>query len=805
MKTYADLYSWRNWRECKAGSVLQHSNGAVSAAIEWNGISIELQNKKVQSDTLNAMRDHFESLPLNHHLTIENHFERDYSDTTADEYIEYGNKHIVRDVNGFGKRMREELANHIRYISMKNRIITIVTLTPKSSFSLFRAKSNINKIDTLSEECLSIASQLASKFNGGKVLSYEEFDCFIWSIYHREKKSNDTIPPINTRFKINERVATKPVYDDGILRLGNYYHKVISLLDYPDASPDWFYNIASSVGLEIHVSQILKRVDESAIMHSSSKDEKRHSDASFRIGGEEAQLSIDDNAKFRMLVKSNKLKLFNNAYIIKLMWPDQRELIERAAEFEKLINNTVTMGDSKEISFAFWRYSQPAQGHHSRFSRVDHSVEVAHMAPILNFHAGDTVNRQMLRLTADAKAITLAYETDKPGHAFGIGKTGGGKGVAMISEICETFPLGINFYGIEYGETYRWVTEAFDGDYLNLSEESVISPFPEYSAADASNEESPLPASLVEASTESILPIVAKSQPEHRHFIKTVSEKVLKQLYLKSNHSSNSAPTFQDFFECADQALKNKVFEGSLETACEMLCENLYAFLEGVAGQNFKYADNVNFSSGITFANFKGIHNEELRKLLLMFLALRYKQIAFMDATPTRIIIDELHEFNAIDPELMKLLLRQITRMGRKEASSFHGVTQELFDMEVDFVKQMSHRLFLYMESHHQETSSMFKMNDGVLKRWEDFDDPTSVDIKMNYRQGIRYWGKRPWDLHLTFPQIFLDIADSNPTSLELKEKINSMYPNGGQNAFDRLAMFRNEIGRFKSKVSYAA
>ena len=67
------------------------------------------------------------------------------------------------------------------------------------------------------------------------------------------------------------------------------------------------------------------------------------------------------------------------------------------------------------------------------------------------------------------------------------------------------------------------------------------------------------------------------------------------------------------------------------------------------------------------------------------------------------------------------------------------------------------------------------------------FNDPEAASSQMDYRQCIKMVGEDAFDLHMTFPQILLDLADSSPESLALKDRIGKQT----SNTIERLRLFR--------------
>ncbi len=770
--SYQNRFTWSYFEKSGRVDALIHTDQSVSVALTWEGIKTTLEAEARIQSIYSNMNDAFQEFPDDVELVIENHFLRDYSEDTTEKYLEYGRKNIVRN-HKFAMKIREEMASLISNITMKNRVLMVITIARKlTPFAIIFPKRAIKKTSIAVKQLGEIAKQIMVNFEDAKLLSHQEFDYEIWRHYHRDRARENTIPNHNSRFRISNRVAEKPTYENGLMKLGKTFTKVILLTDYPDASINWFYCLANQSGVEMHVTQIVKPLDMARAVLSSASQTKKAADGANKVGGESVQEKVKDHNQYRSFIAANKLHVYNNAYIIKMHHIDPEYLNERSREIIKSLGKgTILATESEKLSFAMWRVSQLGQGHKSPFLRADHTLQVVNMAPIINFSITGS-EHQMLRMTQDLQAIPLAYPTGGTNHAITAAKTGAGKGVETVTQVAELYPLGINFYIAEVGASEKWVVEAFGGDYFHLSPETVISPFPDFSMADR-EKDNPLAADIVSPTIAALMPLIGDGGKGQIQHIESVGEQIMSELYRHDAPDGLKAPTLATFYDCAEQSVSS--FSGAQSKAAKIIVENLDSFLASIKGEHFAKADTINFNSGIVGVDFKPLmNNEKLAKFILVFVALRYKQLAFANATPTRIIIDELHEFSRIDPELITVLIQQLTRMGRKEAGAFHGITQETLDaaLEKGILNQITHRHFMYLQDNHEETAEIFKMNDNVLARWKRYKDPEAPGANMNYRECMRQYGKSTYDLYLKYPKILLDLAHSSAEALALKHEI---------------------------------
>lgn len=795
--TYQSRFTWDNGFIIPGTSsieAIEHTDGSVSVAFVWEGFSTELSSSGAAASAFQSYATALSDID-NTDITFENHFLREFDSHVVDEYVEFGKKKTTR-FHELSEFVRNEMASMVGNMAMENTIVTVATMSKRSSpFAQMFPKRQLKQFRNQAKELYETVHEFSQNLPGSRFLSYREMEAFIWRLYHRERARAGSLPSPNPRFRLADRVAEKPEWKHGLIKVGNTYTKVCLLLDYADADPNWFYSIANRYNVEIHVTQLFKVTNAGVELMRSASQEDKAKESAVKTGGEGEKGKVKDHDAFRNFVSDNNLSIFDNAYIIKLHHTDHEELKNSFREFKKVLgDNTVISSNLKEVCFLYWRISQFGQGHRSPFMRPDHSLQVANMAPVIQFNEGNTEYRQMLRITSDAKAITLAYPPDGTGHQITAAKTMSGKGVENVAKILELYPLGTNFYITEVGSSYKWTVEAFGGQYHHLDpNNTVISPFPDFKLADTSNKSHPLPSDIVAPTIGALSPLLARGANEELgHHIDSVAEQIMQAMYALTEEKV-SAPSLANFYTWADQAKSE--FSGVHSKAVHHICDNLHSFLSSTAGSNFVNADSLNFDAGIVGVDFKALMgNEELAKFLLVFITLRFKQLAFANATPTRILIDELHEFERIDPVLILTLIKQLTRMGRKEAGAYHGISQEVMDsaMEPGILNQVTHREFMYLQSGHNAAADLYKINDRALQRWKGFSDPEAAGSNMDYRQCLRMVGEDTFDLHLKFPQSLLDLAHSSPTALAAKKVIGEQ----ANDVFERLRLFREAMSQ---------
>ncbi len=795
-KYYNDLYTWIGpifHSDTESAIVMDHTDGTLSLAILWEGYSTELEPDEYINSVYGSWYDSLNSIPDDSTLHVENHLLRQFDDSLVDKYLEYGEQHTVR-AHDISRYFRQELAEHLGKRAMSNLVFTVITLSkPNRLLSWLSAKSVVKDRKKKAQELIHIGRELCTYLPGAMMLNQDEYEVLIWETYHRDRAYEGSIPATNPRFKLNQRLVKKPTLDQGFLKLGDTYMKVALLVDYPDAGSNWFFELARNYGVEIHATQILKPLDSGMEVRKSASQSERARESAGTIGGEAEQAKKQDHDDFRAFVANNKLRLFANCYILTFYHHDRDYLDSVYRIIKKMLHpsGAVISDNDDNITMLYWRISQPGQGYLSAFMRSDHVWQVANMAPVISFKTGNQEDPQMLRLTDECQLVAFGYPKDAPNHSINGAKTGSGKGVAKVAQILELYPLGVDFYIAEVGPSYKWVVEGFGGAYHHLDpNKTVISPFPTWDLANA-EAEMPLDADVVAPTIEALMPLLcSEKERKIRTHIKSVAEQLLQVLYCYGEHT-DSGPTLAAYHNLGNDMIGE--FTGAQKEACQAMVDNLHSFLSTTSGSRFAKADSLDFSGGIVGVDFKPLMNDqELAKFLLVFISLRFKQLAFASSNPCRIMIDELHEFVRIDKELVALLIKQLTRMGRKEAGAFDGISQEPMDMEVEegILNQISHRELLYLQSGHDKVAELFRLNKGAMERWKTYRDPETAGKNMNYRQCLKMVGEEAYDLHMTFPRCFLDLAHSSPEALALKNKIGQE----SKDIFYRLNRFREEM-----------
>ena len=129
--------------------------------------------------------------------------------------------------------------------------------------------------------------------------------------------------------------------------------------------------------------------------------------------------------------------------------------------------------------------------------------------------------------------------------------------------------------------------------------------------------------------------------------------------------------------------------------------------------------------------------------------------------------------------------------MGRKDAAAIDIVTQgieEIEAIEKEVLNSMPIRSLLYRTDGHDEIGKRINMPAGPLGIWRSYHYP----LNQTWRPGIRSVGNQFYDLHLTFPELVLNLASTSPDDLKLKEAIGKEV----KDPMHRLELFKQRKGR---------
>ncbi len=716
----------------------------------------------------------------------ESHFWREWDYSKLAPYLK---KKQIRG-GAVAKRLRQAQADHLAPFAMSNRVGLVLTKLPKKSFG-FGVKSALKKQSQAANDLLEKADLLARKLPGGEVAPFESYLRRIYQSYGRAGFPKNRSIRYDPVFLLSEQIlAARPEVHKGNVRIAGQETKVLLLHMYPDAAPAWFFPL-STLSIPCHVSQIIFPIDKKAAMDQSERETKVATGTASDKGRESSDLAITDLANFRSYVTQNSLSIFNNSFIIHLHGPAEDLKRETESIVDWVVGNGGQVRTQDYIQLPYLRAGMPGQGYRVPMFRPDHGEQVANMIPAQVFKAGDP-NPDSLRLGVSGQLIGFNYLDQKVGHSFVIAMTGSGKGVEVGTRIAETYALGMDYYIAEVGNSYEWLVTSLNGPdaYTRIEpEETVVNPLPAYDLADETAN-LPLNSTLAGTTINVLAFLLTDGRTELTVHERAAGQTALQVLYAKKPSHTN-APLLPDFHRKLEHLeLESK----EQQAAAKSMAANLESFLETAEGRIFSKETNLTLKKGICGVDLKNVDkaNPKLLKFYLIFISLLFDQMAFSRGNPATVVLDEMHKFIAIAPEAIGKLIRELSRMGRKEAAWVMPVTQGLSEIDVigEAVNSMPLRSLLYRSDDHKEIAERIKMPKAPLDLWKSFPYPINFD----WRPSIQSIGDEYYNLYLTFPNMILDLMNSNPKDLAMKDVIAEQT----QDPLERLQRFR----AFKEEVT---
>lgn len=779
---YADLYTWSHPLTGEGvHGVIAHQDGATSCAILWKGIDAEMF-----SDT--ERQQHWSELytllgSIGTEYVAEFHWWREEDDTVAQDYLEKG-RDIVRG-GALAHAIRESMAEHLAPYGMTNNVALVLTRRRpvKLAFGVKRALAN------QSQEALVLhkrARELCAKLPGARLASFEEYVGLIVQSHDRAGFRAGAAWKYDPQYLLSEQLLREApeLVNNRYIQVGQHLSRVLLVYLYPDAAPAWFLGL-STMSTPMHVVHIVHPIDTRQSLKASERASDFAEGSMGRRGRDSAAQTIKDMTEFRQYVTANGLSIFKNAYIIHLHGT-MSELDEQSRVIADWIDtNGGQVRDADYIQLPYFRSAMPGQGYRVPRWRTDHTWQIANMLPAQVFSRGDA-NPESLRLGQSGQLVGLGLTTQVVPHAFTVAITGGGKGVEKVATIAETFPLGIDWYIAEIGGSYRWTVEGFGGTYSRIDPtETVVNPLPPYSAADA-NAKYPLDAIVAGGTVNALSFLLTDGKTELPVHHSAAAQSALQVLYAVPK-DGKLAPSLPDFLSELENAARD-LDSTPQKLAAKDMAQNLSSFLETTEGRIFAKDDNLVLSEGITGVDLKEVDraSPKLLKFYLVFLALRFNHLAFARRNPARVLLDEMHKFIAIAPEVVGKLISELARMGRKDAAAIDLVTQgiaEIDAIEAEVLNSMPLRTLLYRSDGWDHIAKRIGMPEGPLNIWKTYPYP----LKLPWRPALRSVGPEYYNLHLTFPPLLLDLAATSPADLDLKDELSRLT----HNPLERLQMFR--------------
>ncbi|MHB1566387.1 MAG: hypothetical protein ACYCXG_06680 [Acidiferrobacter sp.] len=745
-RRYSDLYTWSHG---VTDHVIAHTDGAVSLALGWSGIDTEFVEDAGRTQAFVPIARLLERLPAHHWFEL--HLWRDYSNRTIDEYVAHYAQ--APRPSPFAARVRQALADHVRGRVLLNETALIVGRLPGRSHGIRR---QLRDQIRYAAELEDVAAALADQLPGGRRLAVADYVELIAHSYGGRVAAWRADPWLTIAEQI---IAAPPKLAQSCIDLQGRMLKIFYLHLYPDAQPGWALPVVSLPAV-LHISQtILARDTEHALRMIERAD--RLAQGTLEHKGRERQLAIlKDMQGFRQTVAAQTLAVHRNAMALSMtLVADRKSLTE--AVIGRLEAGGGRVRDDAFIQLPFLRSIQPGQGYRSVLWRPDHSVQLCNMAPVQVFRNGSAYP-ESLRLGLAGQTVAFDYSHQPVAHAFTIAMTGAGKGVDKVATIAETYPFGIDWYVLEIGGTYQWVVEALGGLYTRLDPAAAaVNPLPPRPADGA-----PLDPILAAATVNILAFLLTDGRTVLTVHESAAAGAALARLYAHAAADPGLVELLAALESLTDLSIEQM-------RAAHNMAANLHSFLDTAEGRIFAGHDNVQISAGISGVDLRDVDRASPRLLTfyLVFLCLRFLNLAFANRRPARVLLDEIHRFVAHAPDVMRRLVSVIARMGRKEAAAVDIVTQGLAEidvMEAEIVNSMPLRSLLYRTDGWQLIADRIGMPAAARAIWQRLPYPLDLD----WRPAIRSVGPDYYALCLSFPSLLLHLADTSPEGLARKMQI---------------------------------
>lgn len=750
---------------------LGHGNGAgVSLMFAWNGDQDEFYDDNEFEDLarqrLNLLKN------IKHDLHVEHHFFRNRSDKKIDEYLEHGRK-IIRD-RELAEQFRQVHADHLRPHSFSNRVYTILRLNTAKGLKGKDSRNIYKRWDAMNKTLLKEFESLRGFYPGAQLLTKEEYIKEI-SLTANPEDTEDRLLNLDYAYDLSEQIYfEKPALDEGYLKIGNTYLAHALIYNNPQMDMDWFLNFAVNTDCGVHITQILQRLDRGvALDRAASKSRRTAETADNTKGKYETAHAVGDIEAYQETVSMNDYEIYKNAFIFQFISTDVTVLDNTIRSVRNAVEeNGGRLESGKSIQYHLYRITQPGQGANSKFFREDYSLVIAAMMPFTVFNTGKAAP-ECIRLTSSGEVIGYSPSKFTVGHEILVAKTGGGKGTQMGVEVLETYPFGLDYYILEYGDTFKWVVESYGGSYHRLNPDVCLNPLPDYSQRIEETKDDKtnyLPKAQIAGTVDALAFILLDGVRDLAMAERAVAENGLNELYrIKKDIPAPTLPMLLETYEKLD------VSNDQQKTAKQLICNNLYNFLDTKTGEPFRGQDNLKLHDHLCGVDMIAVP-ESMTKFYLTFVALKYAHKAFFTLERVaKVVLDELHMPMKIVPEITSNLVSAINRMGRKEGAQAGLSTQglaEITKIDEEVISSSPIRTLLVRDDQWDEIARRLDIPAGVLARWRNFD--RNLD-ELPYRQGIRHLPSGWHDLFLTFPDLFLDITTTTRHERVIKREVEAL------------------------------
>ena len=745
MPKYSNSFSYLHFID----NAIVHDDGYISVFAEVVGSDVIIDT--LQDNWEKALNE----LPPG--ATIEIHMMRDFDDLIVQKYKQ---KKIERN-NEMVRYLLDEYADHISKYAMRNRVFIVVnkkaSKSPKKQVEIIR-------------QCEDYIANSLNQYVETILLNKAAIE----SIINFSLRGQMTPMNLDHRFVLSDQFACeKPaIFDRGFSIAGRYYRCGVLYL-YPGVFSGWVANLLSH-SIQTHICQVIRPESREKTERDSdieAKQLRRFADDKNNV--QRQQQKMLDVMGFTDYVIANDLSTYKNCYYISISGSiDDVDFINSAwsslCTYVSTGNDKGLVIDSHQYAIPAYQYMAVAQGYHSPYMRVDHSEQVVGMLPI-HVPSPGVDNPTNIRLRTDGSVFgSSIVDMDVP-HAFTVAKTGAGKGVNSCCDILENYAQGIDHMILEVGTSYQWLVESLGGEYISVEpDKTAINPMPalkEFRTAKENGKTS----QLIGATRVGLSYLLLDDDEADLNVEQVAAlDDAIKKIY---DNEENENPVIKDLRD----SLRLVDSTENIKKEAIAMADHLDAFLRTSEGALFNSTDTIDLTGSLIGFNLKNASNNlSLLRFYIIFLSIKFQARAFSNNAKIRIVLDEIHQFSSEAPKAFSRLVKTVTRMGRKEGSYVHLITQHLDEIEsldAATIDSMTIKNLLHRDTEHDLFIDKLSIsNKAAIDFWKGIENPEGL----SYRKGLSIVGGDVVTQFLTFPETLLLISNTSDKVLKAKDIISN-------------------------------
>ncbi|MCH9662418.1 MAG: hypothetical protein K0U66_02015 [Gammaproteobacteria bacterium] len=731
-----------------------NDDGSVTVALCYDGFALYLDdNARAQAhDCIRSVLDNIEKKHV-----FEFHLCRQPDQRQSEAYknVPIHRQHRVT------RWIRGCMAGHVAAREYRNCVFVFITTTAEQRGWLGAARTLKEQAGAV-EPLLALATEIMRKLPGGHIDTASAYRHVLATV-----NDNRCAGAFDSLGRCAGWFAGGRIHEsDGRLRLADgRWLKSLWFENYPEARVGFICRLTQAPA-SIHIVQGLKPVsviDRQAIQRDINITASMASGAS--LAG--ARIKLQAHTDMQAWCAKDDGDIYWNFFAVQIIDADPERVDKLARRIqEQIATQGGLVRDYSDIQFAAWHYLLPGAGHCARRWRIDETEQLTAMAPV-HVPAVGAQTALSLRLSTQNTPVNIGYRRGDVAHHVTIAMTGAGKSLDRCARILESYGTGIDIYALEIGQSLWWAIEAVGGQYHRLDpDEVMINPMPDRSCCHNGE----LPIDML-ATTTTALSMLLTGGAVLDQFEMTATQAAMRAVY--ANADLYPTPTISDMLVQLQNLDHDRK---AIVTAATRLSDHLGAFLESAEGQRLVELPQLSMRPGAIGCDLSRIKEKapRLLKFYLVFIALKFSQLACASRNPAEIVLDEMHEFVHHAPEVVGALIDGIARMGRKNANYINIITQEEGEIEAigrSVLNQITRKCLLYKQADHNALAARIGMPAPVARAWRAWRNPLALD----YRYALECIDGEQWhELFLQFPEEISILSRTDPASLDLKHQISA-------------------------------